>query len=541
MATTVGEVPYQERSLFARRATGLVRGWAVQDAFIYAFFSINLITLGLFIFSYAVFIPDASLLWAVVLSGAYLVLQAITYASLIAAMPRAGGDYIWISRVLGGGIGFVLAACGWWFILWHWVPIYANILNVEVFVPLGAIVGADGWVSFFSEPKGLFWASVIVALLASLIISLGMRTYARFQKFCFFGGLIGLAFMFILLLVNSKADFISALNSQSADVLGTTGNAYEGTLAQDAGTPTGVTDLGALKGTFLLIPFILFFNLWSNWGATLYGEVRGASDFRKNVYAMGGALIATTILAAIMFGLFAKTFGWDFYNASNNGYWSGEGPLGVFPYPGLLTAFLMDGAFWQFLLVGLLALWFFGWVGTVFLSSTRVVFASAFDRVLPEAASKVTRNGVPIVAIALMLIPAIPISYFYAYNADFFDWTLAATEVIAITFLGSAIAAAILPWRKPEIYNASPIGRYRVAGIPLITVAAAGFIVILGFAIYEWLTNSVYGIDFESHRGSFWYMLVLYGIALGIYLVSRFIRRSQGIDMSMVHREIPVE
>jgi basic amino acid/polyamine antiporter, APA family len=544
MATTVGEVPYRERTLFARRATGLVRGWAVRDAFVYAFFSINLITLGLFIFSYAVFIPEGSLLWAVVLSGGYLLLQVITYASLIAAMPRAGGDYIWISRVLGGGIGFVLAACGWWFILWHWVPIYANILNVEVFVPLGAIVGADGWVSFFSEPKGLFTASIIVALLASLVISLGMRTYARIQKFCFFGGLVGLAFMFILLLINSKADFISALNTQSSEVLGTTGDAYQGTVEAGAlGTEasSSVGDFGAVKGVFLLIPFILFFNLWSNWGATLYGEVRGASDFRKNIYAMGGALIVTTILAVIMFLLIAKTFGWDFYNASNNGYWSGEGPLGVFPYPGLLAAFLMDGAFWQFLLVGLLALWFFGWVGTVFLSSTRVVFATAFDRVLPEAAAKVSSNGVPYVALALMLIPSLPIAYFYAYDEEFFSWTLAATFVIAVTFAGSAIAAAVLPWRRREIYNASPIARYNVAGIPLITIAAAGFLVILGFAIYEWSTNAVYGIDWTNFRSSFYYMFALYGLALAIYVVSRLVRRSQGIDMSMVHREIPVE
>jgi amino acid transporter len=511
---------------------------------VYAFFSINLITLGLFIFSYAVFIPNGSLLWAVILSGGYLLLQVITYASLIAAMPRAGGDYIWISRILGGGIGFVLAACGWWFILWHWVPIYANILNVEVFVPLGAIVGADGWVSFFSEPRGLFTASIVVALLASLVISLGMRTYARIQKVCFYGGLVGLAFMFVLLLINSKADFISALNTQSSEVLGTSGNAYEGTveagaLGTDASSSVG--DFGAVKGVFLLIPFILFFNLWSNWGATLYGEVRGASDFRKNIYAMGGALIVTTILAVVMFLLIAKTFGWNFYNASNNGYWSGEGPLGVFPYPGLLAAFLMDGALWQFLLVGLLALWFFGWVGTVFLSSTRVVFATAFDRVLPEAAAKVSRNGVPYVALALMLIPSLPIAYFYAYDEEFFSWTLAATFVIAVTFAGSAIAAAVLPWRRREIYNASPIARYNVGGIPLITIAAAGFLVILGFAIYEWSTNAVYGIDWTNFRSSFYYMFALYGLALGIYLVSRLVRRSQGIDMSMVHREIPVE
>jgi amino acid transporter len=549
MATTVGDTAYRERTLFARKATGLVKGWAVRDAFIYSAFSINLITLGLFIFSYAVFVPDGSLMWAVILSGAYLLFQVVTYSSLIAAMPRAGGDYVWISRVLGGGIGFVLAVCGWWFILWHWVPIYANILNVEIFVPLASIVGADGFASFFSEPRGLFTASIITALLASFVISLGMRTYARIQKFCFYGGVIGLLFMFVLLLFNSKADFISAFNAESQSVLGAPANAYQGTLDAAATGNSSVADFGAVKGVFLLIPFILFFNLWSNWGATLYGEVRGASDFRKNIYAMGGALIATTIAAVVMFLLFAKTFGWDFYNAANNAYWGQPAlydyvespPVTAFPYPGLLASFLMDGAFWQFLLVGLLSLWFFGWVGTVFLSSTRVVFAAAFDRILPESAAKVSRNGVPFVAIALMLIPSLPIAYFYAYDAEFFSWTLSATFVIAVTFAGSAIAAMLLPWLKPDIYNASPIARYKVAGLPIITVAAAGFLVILGFAIYEWITNATYGIDWTTARNSFYYMFALYGLALAIYVVSRIYRRSQGIDMKMVHSEIPVE
>src|SRR5215204_50705 len=350
MATTVGDESYprDERTLFARKATGLVKGWSVRDAFIYSAFSINLITLGLFIFSYAVFVPNGSLMWAIILSGAYLVFQAITYASLIAAMPRAGGDYVWISRTLGGGIGFVLAACGWWFILWHWVPIYANILNVEVIVPMSSIIGWDGGVTFFSEDKGLFWASIITAVLASILVALGVRTYARVQKFCFYGGLIGLAFLFVLLLVNSKTDFISALNTEGADVLGAKGGDLYGATLKQGGLGTSTADsvgnLGPLSGIFLLIPFIVFFNLWSNWGATLYGEVRGASDFRKNITAMGGALVVTTALAAISFLLFAKTFGWDFYNAANSAYWTDGGPIGFFPYPAQLASFLMGGA-----------------------------------------------------------------------------------------------------------------------------------------------------------------------------------------------------
>src|SRR5881397_3396726 len=165
MTTVAGEGPYQERTLFVRKATGLVRGWSVRDAFIYSAFSINLIALGFFAFSYQPFIPKGSILWAIILTGAYLIFQAITYASLIAAMPRAGGDYVWMSRTLGGGIGFVLAACGWWFILWHWVPIYANILNIMVLSPLSAIVGWHRGISWWGRDDGVFVSSLIVAVL----------------------------------------------------------------------------------------------------------------------------------------------------------------------------------------------------------------------------------------------------------------------------------------------------------------------------------------------------------------------------------------
>jgi basic amino acid/polyamine antiporter, APA family len=527
-----------EQSLFVRKATGLVRGWAVRDAFIYSVFAINLITLGLYIFSFGPFIPKGSLLWAVLLAGAYLVFQAITYASLIAAMPRAGGDYVWMSRVLGGGIGFVLAVCGWWFILWHWVPIYANILNIEVLGPLSAVIGWDSGVTFWSEKTGVFVASLLTAGLASVFIAMGIRTYARIQKFCFIGGMIGLGVMILLLLVNSKTSFISHFNSEAQQTYGVK-NAYQGTMA--AGTkgysPPGVGTF-AFSSTVLLVPMIVFFNLWSNWGATLYGEVRGASDFRKNIYAMGGALVATSIVGAVLLLLFSKTFGFDFYNAANNAYWAGNGPLGVWPYPGTFAAFLFGSPILQFILITLLSLWFFGWVGSVFLSSTRVIFATAFDRVLPEWVAKVGRNGVPYVALALMLIPSIPISAFYAYNASFASWTLDATMVIAITFLGSAVAAAILPWRRPQIYNASPIARYKVLGIPLITFAATLFAAFLVFCLVKWFQDDVYGVNNTS---SLRYMGVLYLIAIAIYVGSRLYRRSQGMNLKMVYDEIPAE
>ncbi len=523
--------------LFQRKATGLLRGWSVWDGFIYAAFSINLITLGLFIFSYAPFIPGGALIWAIILAGLYLIFQATTYASLIAVMPRAGGDYVWQSRILGGGIGFVLAVTGWWFILWHWVPIYADILNKEVFVPLAAILNLDGVATFFGGATGLFTSSMIVAIIASVLISLGMRTYARIQKICFYGGLVGLAIMLIVLLVSSHSNFVSAYNQETQELFGAGGNAYQKTIEAGSIENAGPTTL-ALGPTLLLIPMLAFFNLWSNWGATLYGEVRGASDFRKNIYAMGGALVVTSILALVMLLLFAKTFGWDFYYAANNAFWAGEGPVSAWPYPGLLAAMLLGSPVLQVILVALMSLWFFGWCGTVFLSSTRVVFATAFDRVLPEAVSKTSRNGVPYVALALMLIPSIPISYLYAFGENFATYTLDATLVIATTFLGSAIAAAVLPWRKPEIYNASPIARYNVLGIPLVTLAAVMFSVFLLFCLYKWISDSTYGVN---NPQSLVYMLILYGVAIALYVVFRLVRRAQGMDLKMVYSEIPEE
>jgi hypothetical protein len=95
-----------------------------------------------------------------------------------------------------------------------------------------------------------------------------------------------------------------------------------------------------------------------------------------------------------------------------------------------------------------------------------------------------------------------------------------------------------LPWRKPEIYNASPIAKYKIAGLPLISAVGILFLAYLGFCIYKWLTDGVYG---SNRHDSLVYMGCLYGLALAIYVVSRIVRRRQGMDLGMVYNEIPTE
>lgn len=534
---------------FVRKATGLVRAWSPFDAFVYAFFSVNLVTLGMYIMSFAPFVPKGHLLPAAVITGILVTFLVVVYAGLIATMPRAGGDYVWQSRILGGGIAFVLAVTGWWFILWHWVPIYGNVLSIQFFGPILATLGRAGAAQWFGSPHGIFLSSMILLVFVAYYIAVGMERYARIQKFCFWGGLVGLAIVFLLLLVSGQPQFQGAFNREAAALFGASGDVYTQTI--EASRKYGYTPPAfgsmALGPSFLLIPMLVFYLLWPNWGATLYGEVRGAGDYRRVFSGMFWGLWVTVGLSVVFFLLVAKTMGWDFYLAANSNYWATiydpkNAPtlaVPLWPYPALLAGWLVNSRAVQLVILLLMSLWFWGWSGTVFLSSTRVIFAAAFDRVLPEWAASVSpRSHVPTGALVLMLVPAVVVSALYAYRPGFATLTLDATLVIAITYLGSVVAATVLPWRRPGLYQGSPVARLTVGGVPLITVAGVITIVFLVFNLWKWATDVTYGVN---NKQSAIYMLILYGLALAIYVVARVVRARQGIDLARIHSEIPVE
>jgi amino acid transporter len=481
-------------TLFVRKASGLVRSWSIFDAFIYATFSINLITLGLYIFSYCYYF-EGNLATAVVIGAIFTIFEVIVYASLISAMPRAGGDYVWQSRILGRATGFILAVTGWWFILWLWVPLYGQMLVYEFFTPILGILGAQKAALWFTETSGgLLTGSLLVCALVFVYIAVGMKWYARVQKFCFWGGMVGLVLVFALLLFGSNATFVDNLNELAPKMFGAESvDLYQATndAGVAAGTVTGPLGDLAIGASFALIPMIVFFNLWPNWGSTLYGEVRGASDYKRNFWGMASAIIVTAVLALIFFALISKTLGWDFYNNANGAFWNytwgyteEAPPLPFWPYPALFAAFMVKSPFIQFLVILLMSLWWFGWSGTVFLSSTRVIFAAAFDRMLPEWVSKIEpRTRTPIFALLLMVIPSMIIGWLYAYNhLDFQTLALDATLVIAVTFLGTTVAAAIFPWRQKEVYDGSPISKFKVPSwlgmiVTVLYAAAAVFLI----------------------------------------------------------------
>ncbi len=537
----------QRPALFLRNATGLVKAWSTFDAFLYSFWSVNLITLGLYGMSFVYTVPDGQLLAGILIFGVLVTFLVVTYAGLVSVMPRTGGDYAWQSRILGGGVGFVLAITGWWFTLFLWAPIYANILIVQFFSPLAYTLGWSNVASFFGQPWGVFVSCLVVLAFVSVVVTLGMEFYARVQKVCFWIGIVGLVVVCGLLLFNSQSDFQAAFNREASSLYGVTGNAYQATV--DAGTKAGYTphDFGyfAIGPVFLLMPWLAFYMLWPNWGATLYGEVRGAKDIRKPFWSMFWGLWVTVGLVGLVVVLTVKTVGWQFYNEANAAYWSGTAAVPGWPYPVMYAGWLVSNHLFQALLILVMGLWFFGWAGTLFLSSTRVIFAAAFDRVLPAWAANISaKRRVPYGSLALMIVPSLVVSALWAFGgtklqAVFLD----ATAVIAVTFLGTVIAAIILPWRRKDIYDASPIARYNVGGIPLITITGVVTAAFLVFLIWEWSFNSanLYYTAVNASVPSVIYFAATYVVALVIYLVARYVRSRQGIDLSRIHHEIPVE
>jgi amino acid transporter len=588
-------------SLFLRNATGLVKGWSGFDAFTYSFMSVNLVTLGMY-YSLAVFsfVPGGNPLLAIILAAIAVTFLAVAYSGLIAAMPRAGGDYIWQSRVLDGipgvvtgavvggvaaylvagaagldqtlayvvgaggvvvggaigwlkgGVGFVLAASGWWFILALWAPIYGAILKIEFFQPLAALFGSADGVSFFSKSEGTLTVSIIVIVLTSALVALGMAGYARIQKWCLYLGLAGFALMVVLMLISNQSDFKTAFDRANLAMFDIP-NAYDGTVAAAAkdnafaGTLDPLSmgdDAGAtVMTTLLLVPLMLFWILYPNWGSTLYGEVRGSGDFRKVLRGMLGGIWVTAGLAVVFVLLAAKAFGWEFFGATNANYIGSLYPpytaplIPIWSYPPLIASYLVDNTIFQIAMVVLFGVWFLGWSGTLFLSSTRMIFAAAFDRILPDHAAQVSeRRAVPIMALLYIMIPAIVVSVLYAYNADFAALTLDATLVIAVTFLGSTVAATILPWYKPQIFDNSPVAHMKllISGAGLITS------IILAWTVFMWLSDPLYAIG-VGNTTSIIFLGVVYGAAAILYIVARFVRRSQGVDLDAIHSEIPAE
>jgi APA family basic amino acid/polyamine antiporter len=171
------------------------------------------------------------------------------------------------------------------------------------------------------------------------------------------------------------------------------------------------------------------------------------------------------------------------------------------------------------------------------LANSRCMFAWAFDRLLPEKLAEVTeRTGSPVVAILLSAIGTelfLIVFTFWGNTATFFGGS---TLGYLLAFGTTALAGLLWPLLRPDSFRRSPAA-VQLFGLPLIQIAGTGTLLYFAFLFWAFLTNPAFGLARLGLVGFALYWLV----GLGIFMIAWQVRRAQGIDLSLVYREVPAE
>src|SRR5256714_8066664 len=146
--------------VFLRKATGLVREVSLIDALIMNTLGMNVAVGAVLLFLQApANFPNGNMLLAVVIGT---VLMAFTllwvYSEFAAAMPRSGGDYVFVSRALHPFLGWLLSWSQGLWLIFFWIGFNAwfalTFAVAAAFITIGSVTGAHGWVTAANGPLG---------------------------------------------------------------------------------------------------------------------------------------------------------------------------------------------------------------------------------------------------------------------------------------------------------------------------------------------------------------------------------------------------
>ena len=166
--------------LFVRNSTGLVRSASAVDATIFnAVISAPVgSTIAYSIFFALVAFPGADVVGVLILVAIINIPVLIMFALLGASMPRVGGDYVWVSRVLSPPLALISNLC---MIMGGLLgaAFFAKFFSVLALGPVLVALGCDSsttatssdWgTSFQTNNSWILGASLFMVLLQTLIL-----------------------------------------------------------------------------------------------------------------------------------------------------------------------------------------------------------------------------------------------------------------------------------------------------------------------------------------------------------------------------------
>src|SRR3972149_11687666 len=202
---------------FARKASGLVRGLSLIDAFGVGFMNQGLtpsmwvmISLGLGVYT------GGNLILATLLSILMCGIGfSLVWGILGGSMPRSGGEYIYNSRIISPLIG-IAESFGNAFVWIMWIYVLAPWTVDPGLVMLFQFLGRPDIAESLTAPWALFAIASLINLIAMLFLVFGIKFFANVQKVVMGFGILGTVIICLVLTFTSREGFIQAWNSLAA-------------------------------------------------------------------------------------------------------------------------------------------------------------------------------------------------------------------------------------------------------------------------------------------------------------------------------------
>jgi APA family basic amino acid/polyamine antiporter len=525
-------------TLYTRQATGLVReiGLSSNVALNVSFISLPLAG---FVATQAPFaFPGSNLVGIVIITAILCIAPTLLYGLLAQAMPRSGGDYVFVSRIIHPMVGFVanFNITMWFQLVIALMASYVATLGLSpALASIGEATGNTALVDAATTGAGKEWQfaiGAVILILVALLMSLRLQLAMRIFQVLFYLSLVGIVIAMILTVTNERAAFEAAVQKFGGDYNGMIAAA---TAAGWPGYSKGI-DWGATLGATPLLFASFGYAIVSTYAA---GEIRQAKTtiLRGLLLALG----ISVVFVLVMLGFAARTFGEEWMGAANYLALTAPDQYTLPAFPGYLffSTMLTDNAPLIALMTLSYALAFVVALPPTFLIATRSLFAWSFDRIFPERVSSVNdRTHSPVVANVVVLVLTLVFLTITVFGpADFLTLLYTAGAAELLTFIVVAIAGTIFPFRRPELFAASPIAS-KIAGIATITLVGIAAAIVYVIFLIPLLTNSALGANATPGLVG---MLVIFVIPIVIYPIAYFVRRRNGVDLSLAFQSLPPE
>lgn len=535
---------------FARKATGLVRQLSLFDSFV---FNASFVNIGLAVLYMVLYVPawhpGGNMVVATLIAMLIALPTAITYGMLAAAFPRSGGEYVYISRNLSPAVGF---AASWNLSIWGLFYIGATCALFSQFgltalfrfvsMKTGseAFMNAANWVA---TPLGTFLAGAVLLVIIIGLYIRGMRVWARIQNVFFVLAVISILLIVVLLILNSRSDFIAKFNTYMSAASGKD-NTYDFLLSKAkeygyASAPFSFTM------TFLVLAWPCYNLFWSNCSTYFGAEIRQPA--RTQVLSLPLAVIFSGVGMIIIFSLLNRTVGTDLMAALG---WvpPDEVGLGFAPPFHEICATMAGPLFGFVILVGFLY-WTWAWAPLAIAVVTRNFLAWSLDGLAPSKLSEVNqRLSTPIPALVTCGGLGMVFLFLYSFLPQF-SLLVGVVGVFATFGLASASAVAF-PFTHKSVFEASPVN-WRICGFPVISLMGVLSIVFLLCAEAAILLDPVSGIsifpsaDEGTGKGVAFLMFLINIAVLAsgfiVYFVAKRVQKARGINIELAFKEIPPE